>query len=169
MTRDIKTIYLSSADDPIANIYHLLDLARDRPGMYGIGGRSYRLLHAFLGSLAYANLNPGDPPFSDFDWWATVHTDHVGTSMPWRWLEIEQPDDPRHLDGRSKNGTLCTPNATVHPARAIRAIGCLFRRATLRRPRRKADPRLSAKCGKSDSGSSTSLAGRSRGVELPHS
>jgi len=50
----------------ITSIYELLDLARDRPGMYGIGGRSFTLLQPFLAGLSYSELDPGDPPFWDF-------------------------------------------------------------------------------------------------------
>src|SRR5215210_8624273 len=77
----------------IVSIYQLLDLARDRPGMYGIGGRSLRLLHSFVAGLSYGKLDAGDPPFWDFALWATVRTDHVGTSMPWQWLGVEQSDE----------------------------------------------------------------------------
>lgn len=77
----------------ITSIYQLLDLARDRPAMYGVAGRSFRLLQSFLGGLGYADLDVGDPPFWDFDWWATVRTDHFPTSMPWHWLRHQSDED----------------------------------------------------------------------------
>jgi len=77
----------------ITSIYELLDLARDRPGMYGIGERSFTLLQPFLAGLSYSNLDPGDPPFWDFAWWATVRTDHLPTSQPWHWLSEKSDEE----------------------------------------------------------------------------
>lgn len=77
----------------ITSIYQLLDLARHRPEIYGIGGRSFRLLQPFLAGLSYGHLDAGDPPFWDFDWWATVRTDHFPTSRPWHWLRHQSDED----------------------------------------------------------------------------
>ena len=77
----------------ITSIYQLLDLARDRPGMYGIGGRSLRLLQPFLAGLGYGNLDAGDPPFWDFPLWACVRTDHFPTSRPMYWLNDQSDED----------------------------------------------------------------------------
>lgn len=74
-------------------VYELLDLARHRPGMYGIGGKSLRLLRAFLGGLSYSSLDDGDPPFTYFDFWAVLHSGNNESSWPWFWLETTQSDE----------------------------------------------------------------------------
>lgn len=73
-------------------VYELLDHARDRPGMYGIGGKSFRLLQSFLAGLSWGNLDPGEPSLWDFEWWAAVYTDHFSCSMPMKWLS-DGPDE----------------------------------------------------------------------------
>jgi hypothetical protein len=50
-------------------------------------------LQSFLGGLSYAKLDVGDPPFWDFDWWATVRTDHFPTSKSWHWLGHQSDED----------------------------------------------------------------------------
>src|SRR3712207_1941888 len=74
-------------------VYDVLDAARNRPGMYGIGGRSFRLLQAFLSGLNWGKLAPGDPSVWDFPFWVTVRKDVVGTSFPWHWLETSETDE----------------------------------------------------------------------------
>lgn len=77
----------------ITSIYELLDLARDRPGIYGIGGRSFRLLQPFVAGLGYGNLDAGDPPFWDFKWWAMIRNGHPPTPEPWHWLADQSDED----------------------------------------------------------------------------
>jgi hypothetical protein len=75
------------------DVYQLLDLLRERPGMYGIPEKSFRLLRVFLAGLGCGKLDAGDPPFWDFPLWATVRVGVAGTSMPWHWLETSERDD----------------------------------------------------------------------------
>jgi hypothetical protein len=82
----------------ITSIYQLLDLARERPGMYGIGGKSLVRLNAFIAGLSYGNLEVGDPPFWDFWTWGMVHTGRSAhNSRPLNFLE-ELPDEEGYLE-----------------------------------------------------------------------
>src|SRR5688500_2090829 len=77
----------------IHSIYDVLDLVRERPGMYGIRAKSLLHLQSFVAGLAFSDLDPGRPSFWDFPKWVTVRSGNVGTSMPWRWLETSQTDE----------------------------------------------------------------------------
>jgi hypothetical protein len=80
-------------NSPFANVYELLDAARDRPGMHGIGARSYVCLRAFLAGLSWGGcLDAGDPPFTDFPWWAEARYGRVPTSGPLHWLTRDRSD-----------------------------------------------------------------------------
>ena len=75
------------------SVYELLDAARERPGMYGIGGKSFRLLQTFLAGLSYGNLDPGEPSVWDFPLWADVRKNDYGASMCFRWLRSSTTDE----------------------------------------------------------------------------
>ncbi len=79
----------------IRTVYELLDAARERPGMYyaGVGGKSFRLLQAFLAGLRYGNLDPGEPSIWDFPWWADVRNNDYNRSIHFYWLTSSTTDE----------------------------------------------------------------------------
>ena len=74
-------------------VYDVLDAVRERPGMYGIDGRSLRSLNVFVAGLSCGNLDPGTPSAWDFPLWASVRGNRVGTSMPLEWLREGRSDE----------------------------------------------------------------------------
>jgi hypothetical protein len=75
------------------DVYHVMDLIRARPGMYGIPEKSFKLLQVFIAGLACGEIDAGEPTFWDFPLWTTVGAGVTGTSKPLHWLESSQSDE----------------------------------------------------------------------------
>ncbi|AFY58349.1 hypothetical protein Riv7116_5988 [Rivularia sp. PCC 7116] len=79
------------------DIYEILDDLRQRPSMYLGSKKSLTALVAFVSGLRFAQMDEGNPPFSDFSSWIARKVEGMSSTMSWLWM-IEEWGNEKAFD-----------------------------------------------------------------------
>jgi len=79
------------------DIYEILDDLRKRQSMYLSSKKSLTALVAFFSGLTFAQMDEGNPPFSNFSSWIARKVERMSNKMSWLWM-IEEWGDEKAFD-----------------------------------------------------------------------